>query len=155
MYQLFECGCLVFMFWVFWLSFLSISSNMCVRRAVFGVGLDVWWAYRSIRDRTTLSLCLLLIRCSSVDEDDSHQRSLSNICSDRVTRSSFRHASRNSSMVITPSWLRSSFRKTLSTWLPLNIIIKDFDLRCTLIACNSYLVTTFSVVFGLVRSSPH
>lgn len=56
-----------------------------------------------------------------LEDDDcggvEHQRlSLSNICNDRVTRSSFRQASKNSSIVMTPSWFKSSFRNTRSTY---------------------------------------
>lgn len=43
-----------------------------------------------------------------------HHSTVSNICRDLVITSSFRHDSINSSMVITPSWFRSSLRKTRS-----------------------------------------
>lgn len=43
-----------------------------------------------------------------------HHSTASNICSDLVITSSLRHDSMNSSIVMTPSWLRSSFRKTRS-----------------------------------------
>lgn len=61
-----------------------------------------------------LKLFLLLLLLVGVALDG-HQRPLSNISRDFVMRSSFRHASRNSSIVMTPSWLRSSFLKTRST----------------------------------------
>lgn len=43
-----------------------------------------------------------------------HHSTASNICRDLVITSSLRHDSMNSSMVMTPSWFRSSFRKTRS-----------------------------------------
>lgn len=89
--------------------------------------------YRSINEITLIWLCDCSFPDSSVTSSSSrklptcgflchpdglgggHQRSLSNICNDLVTKSSFRQASKNSSIVIMPSWLRSSLRNTRST----------------------------------------
>lgn len=73
---------------------------------------------------------------------DGHQRPLSNISRDFVIRSSLRHASRNSSIVITPSWLRSSFLKTRSTLREKlkNKFSWQFEWH--------YLISSFLVIFG-------
>lgn len=57
---------------------------------------------------------------------DGHQRPLSNISRDFVIRSSLRHASKNSSIVMTPSWLRSSFLNTRSTCERKRMLLKVF-----------------------------
>lgn len=90
-----------------------------------------------------------------------HQRSLSNICNDRVTRSSFRHASRNSSIVITPSWFMSIFRNTLSTFIhhTNNAYLHRFSTlptpcHCVITSCT-YLIAALPVILRLVRPATH
>lgn len=84
----------------------------------------------------------LMLLFSGVAQDG-HQRPLSNISRDCVIRSSLRHASRNSSMVMTPSWLRSSFlntRSVLRGW-------GDDWVRSNWIFPQDWCALTWSLVF--------
>lgn len=64
--------------------------------------------YKSMSGKKVL---FLLLTTTSGD----NQRSVSNICSDLVIVSSFKHVSKNSSIVMTPSWFKSNFLNTFST----------------------------------------
>lgn len=60
--------------------------------------------------------CATRLAGTTMGDASSDHSDVSNMAMDCVMISSLRQDSMNSSMVMTPSWFRSSFRKTRSTW---------------------------------------